>query len=737
MPLYNRFIRRQPPLVWLLIAFTLCSLAYLWATPPLEASDELWHFGLVDHIADTGDLPVQVAGDREAKRQATAWAQEGSQPPLYYLIGALLVEPINRGDFDPIRQPNPHTQAGIPGAVGNKNLVLHASVHPPPTGTALAVYVLRLFGIACGAVTITAVYRVARLIAPERSAVALLAAGITAFNPMFLFISASVNNDVLVTALTSLALWQTVALLRDGFTRRRSFALALLIALASLTKLSGLVLLPVVALAALWVARRDRNWRGLLIMGTLIAAVWALLAGWWYLRNLSLYGELFGTATMAAVAGVRETPFTLSTLLSEFQGFRFTYWGVFGAVNIQTYRWFYNLMDAITLLAVVGVILALLRRKTWIARFPLLLLILTLLIGTAGVIAWTSQTYASQGRLLFPYLAAISPLLAVGLVELLMLLGQRAVAALSSAFVIAAAVFALIVPMVSIAPEYAPPPALAALPADAEPVYARFGDVALVGYQTQDRRYQAGEVVPLTVYWQVIDDTTQDLSLYLHAIGSDGTVVGRIDSFPGAGSLRTTTWTPGAIYADTYAIPLDETDHPVSSHLRVQVGWWNATNDDVIAPVSASGDALDSVMLDAGAVAPLVVKQTLPHADPASAEFGGLIALRGYQLDGESLLLAWEVLAAPPEDYTVFVQVVSASGEIVGQGDAPPAMPTHYWRAGDQFVTKHAISYTSPLSGGDYRLLVGWYRPDDFSRLATDSPDNAYPLAAIAETAGG
>ncbi len=725
MSLPNRFIRQQSALLWLLIAFIGCSLLYLWATPPLEASDELWHFGFVDHVANTGELPVQVVG------VATQWEQEGSQPPLYYLIGALLVKPIDRGDFDLASQPNPHTQAGIPGAVGNKNLVLHASVHPAPTGTALAVYVLRLFGIACGVVTIAAVYRVARLIAPERGAVALLAAGITAFNPMFLFISASVNNDVLVTALTSLALWQTISLLRDGFGLRRCFAIALLIALAALTKLSGLVIVPVVALAALWVAVRDGNWRGLLIFGGLIAIIGGLVAGWWYLRNLALYGELFGTATMAAVAGVRADPFSLSTLLAEFQGFRFTYWGVFGAVNLMTYRPFYNLMDAISLLAVAGVILALLRRKTWTARFPLLLLALAALIGTAGVIAWTSQTYASQGRLLFPYLAAISPLLAVGLCELLALVGQRVVTILSRALVIAAAVFALIVPVVSIAPEYAPPPALAALPEGAEPVYARFGDVALVGYQTQDRRYRAGEVVPITVYWQVIDDTAQDLSLYLHAVGSDGTVVGRVDSFPGAGSLRTTTWTPGAIYADHYAIPLDETEHPISARLRVQVGWWNATDDDVIAPVDANGDPLDSVMLDAGAIAPVRVQQTILDGKTASADFGGVIGLRGYALDGDSLALAWETLAPPNEDYTVFVQVVNSAGAIVGQGDAPPQMPTHYWRAGDQFVTEHAITYTAPPAAGSYTLLVGWYRPDDFSRLTTDSPDNAYPLAML------
>src|SRR5262245_1023885 len=81
------------PLFWILAVFIILALIYAWATPPLEASDELWHFGLVNHIADTGELPVQVPGVR------TAWEQEGSQPPLYYLIAAVLVKPIDRGDF--------------------------------------------------------------------------------------------------------------------------------------------------------------------------------------------------------------------------------------------------------------------------------------------------------------------------------------------------------------------------------------------------------------------------------------------------------------------------------------------------------------------------------------------------------------------------------------------------------------------------------------------------------------
>jgi hypothetical protein len=393
---------------WILVAFVALSLIYAWATPVFEASDELWHFGLVDHIADTGGLPVQNPD------VATAWEQEGSQPPLYYLIAAALVSPIDRSDIDSLRQPNLHAKAGIPGDSDNKNLVLHDSPRPPLEKTALAVYVVRLFSIALGVVTVSMVYVCAEMIGGKRTA--LLAAGLTAFNPMFLFITASVNNDNLVTALNSVVICLMLRLLRDGFNTRRSILIAVLIALASLSKLSGLVLVPAVALAALWVAYHRRDWRGLVTLGALMAGMWLVLAGWWYLRNLNLYHELFGTQMMVAVAGPRVGDFTIQTLLDEFQGFRIAYWGLFGAVNIQTFEWFYVLMDIVVVAALAG-----LARQVWLkradreylARIGLLGFIIA--IGAVSVITWTAQTYASQGRLLFPFVAATSTLLAVGI----------------------------------------------------------------------------------------------------------------------------------------------------------------------------------------------------------------------------------------------------------------------------------------------------------------------------------
>ena len=69
-------------LVLILVVFGILGVVYSIVVPPFEASDELWHYPMVKYIADHGALPVQVPGIE------TPWRQEGSQPPLYYALGA-------------------------------------------------------------------------------------------------------------------------------------------------------------------------------------------------------------------------------------------------------------------------------------------------------------------------------------------------------------------------------------------------------------------------------------------------------------------------------------------------------------------------------------------------------------------------------------------------------------------------------------------------------------------------
>lgn len=74
--------------------------------------------------------------------------------------------------------------------------------------------------------------------------------------------------------------------------------------------------------------------------------------------------------------------------------------------------------------------------------------------------------------------------------------------------------------------------------------------------------------------------------------------------------------------------------------------------------------------------------------------------------------LTWQALAPISEDYTVFVQVVDAQDQIVGQVDSWPlhgTYPTSQWRAGEVVQDGYQIQLPGELEPGRYRLLVGWY----------------------------
>ena len=279
-------------LALLLGVYLLLGVAYSFATPVFEASDEIWHVAVVRELLTRHRLPVQ---DADAPGP---WAQEGSQPPLYYALSALITAGIDQSDYEAQRVLNPFPKIGAPGATDNLNLVAHPPDQAPwQGGVVLAVYLIRWLSVAMGAVTVYLTYRLVAAIWPQRSDLAFLAAALVAFNPMFLFISAAVNNDNLLVMLTTLAL---VLLIRDmqsqeeGMRWGATVALGVVIGLATITKVSGAVLIPIAALALTLTAWRRHAWGDWVRRGLVLALIVAAIGGWWYLRNYSLYGELIG-----------------------------------------------------------------------------------------------------------------------------------------------------------------------------------------------------------------------------------------------------------------------------------------------------------------------------------------------------------------------------------------------------------------------------------------------------------
>ena len=443
------------PFGWLLpLIFFLIGLVYLYAAPNFEASDTVQHIGVIKWIAERGELPLQSADHDKL------YGQEGSQPPLYYLLMAVVWNAFDNSDFEARYLPSPFTVIGDPLRLGNRNLVIYKQVYPPDlSGSSLTLYVIRLLGVGMGAVTVGAVYQSARTLLPGRAGFALLAGALTAFNPQFLFISASVSNDNLINMLAALITWQMLLMLRDGFQRRRSLLLALLIALAALTKLSGLVVGAVAGLAGLWLLWRRGDRRGFMLLAGATLASFAVIALWWYVRNLTLYGELFGTATMLDYFGRRSiTPWQL--FLEEFEGLRVSYWAVFGAFNIVVPAVFYRVMDGLSLIAAAGLLTFVIvareeHRLSTELRAPLAFLALLLALGAAMLMWWSTQTWASTGRLLFPYITSASLLMALGL-------GALRIPPLLVALPLLA--FSVVAPFVYIMPNYDHPPLVEQLP---------------------------------------------------------------------------------------------------------------------------------------------------------------------------------------------------------------------------------------------------------------------------------
>ena len=354
-PKVGNFREGRVVLLLILILFTALGAIYSVVVPPFEASDELWHYPMVQYIADHWALPVQDPAN------VGPWRQEGSQPPLYYALAAAATFWIDTSDMEPVRHLNPHVDNGVATPDGNINLVVHRPTQEPFPwrGTALAVHLVRMLSVLMGTAAVYLTYLIVREILPDEPALALGAAAIHAFTPMFVFISGAVNNDNLVVPLSSLALLMLLRLadreaqiahrksrttfpkagsLREGPAIRNPqsaipnyLALGFVLGLAALTKTSSLALTVLTACVVVVRAVRRRSWAEFFIGGLATLGPLLAVAGWWYLRNLRLYGDLTGFNAFFVILGTRDVPAGLAQLWRERYSFLAGYWATLAA----------------------------------------------------------------------------------------------------------------------------------------------------------------------------------------------------------------------------------------------------------------------------------------------------------------------------------------------------------------------------------------------------------------------
>ncbi len=720
-------------IVFILIAFVLLGITYSVATPIFEAGDEIWHYPFVAHLATGHSLPIQ---DPNVK---TLWAQEGGQPPLYYALCALATAWIDTSDLPDRLWLNPEAKTGIPLVFGNKNAVVHTSAESFPWhNTTLAVHLIRFLSVLLAACTVLLTYLLALEIKPDDRGLAALACALVAFNPMFLFISASVNNDNLAVPLATLAMLLLTRLITRGVNTRRLVVLGIVLGLAVLSKASDLGLLAVTAVVFAYILLRD--WRqgigrsvDLFLQFCLCAAIGVALGGWWYARNWILYGDPMAFNVFVEIAGGRLTPPTLSTLWGETEGFLISFWGNFGGVNIIAPGWVYAVLDATTILAGIGLIAGLVRRT-----LPRLLVwpAFWLALICAGVVRWTWLTLASQGRLIFPAISAVALLLVYGLAQYRMpatWLGRRLPAVGPAALAVFLFAFALLAPLTLIAPTYALAPRL---PGDApvpNPVHIVYDEQAeLIGYALPQKSVKPGEELPLTLYWRAQKPMTEDFSVYINLSDGDGNILSRWKAFPGQGSYPTRLWQPGEVVVDSYRIPVQAAGHPAGGG-RIEVGLFRRVPLETLSARDSAGRPTTPVIARfkiAGAAG-------TPVENPVKYEFGNQIGLVGYRTgvtDGAlRVRLYWQAYKTPTDDYTVFVHLVDAAGNIIAQQDNEPQHGTYstsLWDAGEIVADDYTLALPKGSLPEGGHIEVGLYRAVDQTRLMLQGGGDKVTLPA-------
>ena len=180
--------------------FVALCLTYNVLTPLYEAPDEGDHVDYAAWLANGNGIPHLIADRGEV---GEIW-----QPPLYYALIAAVIAPLDRDGLDTIAPLSDDWRAGL-----SRLAHYHTTAEAFPfRGAALTVHAARLASTVLGLITVLAAYAIARRLIPRH---ALTAAALVALNPQFIFMSAAVNNDNLVIALCSVALWILVKLITD------------------------------------------------------------------------------------------------------------------------------------------------------------------------------------------------------------------------------------------------------------------------------------------------------------------------------------------------------------------------------------------------------------------------------------------------------------------------------------------------------------------------------------------
>ncbi|MDW8298929.1 MAG: glycosyltransferase family 39 protein [Anaerolineae bacterium] len=689
-----RRILRSPDLAAALIIAWFCALALSYASvvPFGEAPDEVPHFLYVHYLLKEG-LPV-------IEDRATVFARgdtQRSHPPLYYLIGALLVADTQRSDFAEYMLHNPFASNGVVGHA-NQNIHLHRLRYSGDSDVAFVRLRLYSIALACGTLWLTYLTGKRLFNAPLGLAAMFLLASI----PTFIHISSSLNDDNLVTLMSALCIYLCARALTGDHSLRNTLLIGLSAGAGLLSKQHGVALLGYVGLTVL-LGLLWRSWTLRFALRFMLVSVASatLVAGWWYVRNFLLYGDPIAAEATLGLWGRGSRPL----LLQEFEGVWFSFWMILGYLNIRGAEWLYPYVTLLTFFGALALVWHMLRSST--DRLQGIFLLGCFLSLNVVMFVIMLRAAAGQGRMYFPV---------AGVFALLLMVGWRVLAGkFAPLLVTPLAAAALIAPFTYLPRAYAALEVVETVPADAVRLDVRAETLTLHAYKLDRPVIGRSEPMRLTVYFS--GSHAENAHFYAAVINPrTGERLGGVDTY--LGMAPTDSLDPNLLYRAKLTIPM-RADLPPEPPMQtlLQFGWRVPHTGRTLPLTNAKNGLLESLVV-AGAVLVDSAWQP-PRAEQATdARFGSALRLIGYTLSEQTLrsgaelavTLSWEALASLTTDYRLALGILDERDQIVAQADgAPSGLPTSVWQRGIRFAETRYLELPSELPTGIYRLYIGWY----------------------------
>lgn len=713
-------------LATLLILPVLLAIEISFLNPLFEPPDELLHYQFVRYLVDERELPTQ---------QPEMALSQYHQPPLYYLIGSILTAGI--ADEGTIPPRNPHWTSYPMEKVHRDNkaqFLSTAEMAFPFTGTALVTHVLRGWSVLLLAGIVVLFWQLGKQLWPNQMQKQLLFLAIAALSPMLIYIGGSVNNDNLVIFLSVLLLLLTLKAIQNDFRWPTSLLIGLVWGLALLSKVSAVMLIVSWGVGLLWTSWQKKDW-SLLISRTLaISAIAILLSGWWFARNLILYGELTGLEQMLAIWGEgRLDSFGLSEITGGLIYSWTTFWGRFGYGQIilpPIIYWFYAVLALIGFIGLCWRAAIIYHQGKWREISGIwYVFVATSLVYFAGLFYYVYRNLSgANGRYIFPALPAIAALMVTGLSTFK--LSRPAVITLIL-LLVAVTVFSV---GVFVPWTYAAPPLLTVEEAvgrvDTPQSLTWADSIRLLGTKVEPSLLFDGPEDELTVTacWQAENQIEHDYTFFVHLLDLDLNPLGQRDMHPGLGNFPTSMWQIGDVFCDKYRVPVVENVLRTPTVADVEIGFYDSKPDQRLPAQNGEGQALDFVVIDRVRISPTQAAEILePAHQLEQAQFALGVSLSGYAWlpeevapgDEVTLRLWWEASGPLDADYQVFAHMLDSSGTLISQADGPPQggrLPTSFWEE-EIVVDDHA--FVIPVEGfsGNTKVQVGLYQLVDGSRL--------------------